>query len=174
MVKAPHSVINLAHEVVEWMDGQRDTQFPFSDTYLMWNYIPHIDIETYNCTFPYWRRNHNTIMEDISLTGQFSETIARISVIKGTEKGICLPYPMTYRECYYIIKGTPPSIISKSYKRLVSVLDVPDYKLFDFPSRGVHYTPTEEGAGYSSGNLWYQNVHLTEGDIVVYVRYHDK
>lgn len=174
MVKAPHSVIKLAHEVVEWMDGQRDTQFPFSDTYLMWNYIPLVDMETYNCTFPYWRENHNTIMEDISTTGQFRETIARISVIKGTEKGICLPYPMTYRECYYIIKGTPPSLISKSYKRLVSVLDIPDYKLFDFPNREVHYTPTEEGKGYSSGNLWYQNVHLTEGDIVVYVRYHDK
>ena len=36
--KTPQSLINLAHEVVEWMDGQRDAQFPFCDTYLMWNY----------------------------------------------------------------------------------------------------------------------------------------
>ena len=49
-----------------------------------------------------------------------------------------------------------------------------DYKLYDYKSKGIAYTPTIEGRGYSSGNIYYQNLHLSEDDIIVYVRYHDK
>jgi len=174
MIKAPQSLINLAHEVTEWMDGQRDTQFPFCDTYLMWNYSTLPDMETYNCTLPYWRKHAKTIMEDISTTGTFRETIARIVVVKGTAKGICIPHNRKARETHYVIKGNPACLLSKYYMPLCNCLEVNDYKLYSFDSKNIVYTPTIEGRGYSSGNLYYQNVHLSEGDIIVYVRYHDK
>jgi len=173
--KTPQSLINLAYEVVEWMDGQRDAQFPFCDTYLMWNYSSRIpDLETYNCTFPYWRKHGNTIMEDISIQGTFKEQIAKILVVKGTERGIGLPYSKKAREAYYHIKGEPYSLISKQYRPLVETLEINDYKLFDYHSRGV--TLFEMGAGRysSSGNIWYHNVHMKKDDIVVYVRYEDE
>lgn len=172
VIDTPPSLTKLAHEVVEWMDGQRDTQFPFCDTYLMWNHGE--GLLTYNCTFPYWREYGNTIMEDISITGSFREQIARIVVVKGTDKGIALPFEIPSRECYYIIKGNPPSIMSKNKDNLIRSLEVYEYKLYGWEQRKCVYEPTKQGKGYSSGNIWHQNLHINEGDIVVYVRYHDK
>lgn len=169
----PQSIINLSYEVVEWMDGQRDSQFPFCDTYLMWHYFLNTDLDTYNCTLPYWRKHGNTIMEDIATKGQFKETIEKIVVVKGTEKGICLPYYPRMRETFYIVKGNPPSLISKLYPSLVQNLEIIDYKLFDFGNKKIIYNQTHEGHGYSSGNIYFHNLHLSEGDIVVYVRFYD-
>ena len=170
----PQSIINLSHEVVEWMDGQRDSQFPFCDTYLMWHYFLDSDLDTYNCTLPYWRKHGNTVMEDIATQGQFKETIEKIVVIKGTEKGICLPYYLKMRESYYIVKGNPASLISKSSSQLLVSLEVMEYKLIDWKKRGIIYNQTQEGHGYSSGNIYHHNLHLSKGDIVVYVRFYDK
>ena len=174
MVDTPISLQNLAHEVVEWMDGQRHSQFPFCDTYLMWQHFEEVDITTYNCTLPYWRTHHNTIMEDISITGQLSEQIAEIVIVKGTKKGICLPNISPCRETYYIIKGNPPNILGKNWAKLVNTLEVHEYNLFSWKSRQLSYEKTIEGKGFSSGNVWFQNLHLQEGDIVAYVRYHNK
>lgn len=172
VIDNPPSLTKLAHEVVEWMDGQRDTQFPFCDTYLMWNHEP--GYLTYNCTFPYWRKYGNTILEDISITGSFKEQIERVIVVKGTAKGIVLPSQRPARECFYIIKGNPPSIMSKKSNNLIRALEVHEYKLYGWKQRELAYEATKEGKGYSSGNIWFQNLHINEGDIVVYVRYHNK
>lgn len=173
--KTPQSLIKLAHEVVEWMDGQRDAQFPFCDTYLMWNYSSKVpDLETYNCTFPYWREHGNTIMEDISIHGTFKEQIAKVLVVRGTERGIGLPSYNKNRESYYHIKGKPYNIISKRYKNLMDCLEINDYSLYDYNNRGVTLFDMGSGRYTSSGNVWYHNVHIEKDDIIVYVRYEDE
>ena len=113
-------------------------------------------------------------MEDISIHGTFKETIAKIVVVKGTERGIALPYSKKAREAYYHIKGKPYALISKQYRPLVETLEINDYKLFDYHSRGVTLFDMGERRYSSSGNIWYHNVHIKKDDIVVYVRYEDE
>lgn len=170
------SIVDLAHEVTEWMDGQRDKQFPFCDSYLMWHYFqPQYHIETYNCTFPYWRKHGNTIMEDISTTGIFKEQIERIVVVKGTSKGIMLPLmPQRKRQQCFVIKGDIDFLLCKEEQTLLQTLEVNDYKLFPWKSREIDYRLVREGDSISVGNLWNFNGHLKEGDILVHVTHYDE
>jgi len=170
----PQSLTDLSLEVVEWMDSQRDAQFPFCDTYLMWHYFPpEYKIDVYNCTFPYWREHGNTIMEDISINGVFKETIEKIIVVRGTKKGIVLPTATKKRQAYYIVKGDTDIILGKSYQKLCQSLEVNDYKLNTWNARGLEWKPVKEGSVESVGNLWNMNVHIKEGDILIHVTYYD-
>ena len=170
----PQSITDLCNEVVEWMDPQRDAQFPFCDTYLMWHYFPpKYDIEVYNCTYPYWRTHGNTIMEDISTQGEFKETIEKIIIVRGTDKGIALPKAQKRRQAYYIVKGDTDIILGKSYQKLCQSLEVNDYKLNTWGNRSLEWKPRKEGDVESVGNLWNMNVHIKEGDILLHVTYYD-
>ena len=169
------SIVDLAHEVTEWMEGQRDTQFPFCHSYLMWHYFPpKTKIETYNCTFPYWRKHGNTIMEDISITGTFKEQIEKVVVVKGTKKGIMLPVLPRKRQQCFVINGNIDFLLAKEYVKLVGTLEVNDYKLFPFSERGLDHKRVPAGNHVSVGNLWNMNAHLKEGDMIVYVTHYDE
>jgi len=171
------SIIDLANEVIEWMDGQRDSQFPFCDSYLMWHDFSGTkfnDIETYNCTFPYWREHGNTVMEDIMITGTFKEQIAKIMIVKGTEKGIMIPNHPACRQQTFVIKGDIDFILGKDPVRLLNTLEVNDYKLFPWASRKLDHKIVRKDGHISVGNLWNYNAHLKEGDIIVHVTHYDK
>lgn len=175
---APKSLIKLGYEVTEWMDGQRDTQFPFCDTYLMWHYFPpETNLTTYNCTFPHWRKYGNHILEDISTTGAFKEEIEKVVIVRGTDKGIVLPSYPKCRQSYYVLKSVRnhiPLIISKRSQNLIAALEVHEYNLYTWKSRGLTYNKIKEGEGMSTGNLFNMNVHLVKGDIIAHVKYYDK
>jgi hypothetical protein len=112
-------------------------------------------------------------MEDISTQGAFKETIEKIVIIRGTDKGIALPKPQNSRQAYYIIKGDTDIILGKRYQKICQALEVNDYKLNTWASRGLEWCPKKEGEVESVGNLWNMNVHIKEGDILLYVTYYD-
>ena len=117
----PQSITDLCNEVVEWMDPQRDAQFPFCDTYLMWHYFPpKYDIEVYNCTYPYWRTHGNTIMEDISTQGEFRETIEKIVIVskKGINDDGCQEFQFLPR----LLCLLPPFKKAHTHRRYKSIL----------------------------------------------------
>lgn len=177
VIKTPKSLIKLGYEVTEWMDGQRDSQFPFCDSYLMWHYFPpERKLSTYDCTFPHWRKYGNHILEDISTTGTFKQEIEKVVIVRGTDKGIALPQHYLSREAFYVIKSVRdhiPLIISKKKENLMSALEVHEYNLFSWAARDLTYNKLKEGEGMSTGNLFNMNVHLVKGDIIAHVRYYD-
>ena len=176
MVKTPTSLVRLGNEVVKWMDGQRDSQFPWCDTYLMWHdFAADSNMTTYNCTFPYWREHGNTILEDISIKGSFKEQIEKVVIVKPTEKGIMLPAARKKRQSIFILKaekGFIPIILGKNYIELTQALEVTEYGLYSWKKN--NYNKIFEGDSFSSGNVWNFNAHFTKGDLVIYVSYHDE
>jgi hypothetical protein len=178
MVETPKSLINLGHEVVTWMDGQRDFQYPFCDTYLMWHhFLGKNTPEDYNCTFPYWRKHGNTVLEDISITGKFKEQIEKLVIIKGTNKGITLPnLGKARRQAWYVIHavdGHINAVVGKDEITILTALEVLEYKLHNWKNKNLNWNQVKEGEAICTGNLWNSNVHLKEGDIVAHVLYHN-
>jgi len=166
----PQSVTDLCNEVTTWMDGQRDQQFPFCDTYLMWQDFDQ-KLDRYNCTLPYWRKHGNTVMEDIAIKGDFKEEIRKIIIVKGTAKGIALPCPFKSRESYYVVKKDTNIVLGKSYNNVLHNLEVPDYKLYSWKSKELECHNVKEGTVFSTGNLFAMNAHIQEGAVFLYVKF---
>ena len=176
MVELPKSLAKLGTEVDKWMDGQRDSQFPWCDTFLMWHeFTPEKRMETYNCTFPYWREHGRTVLEDISIHGSFKEQIEKVVIVRPTERGFMLPNIVKKRDQIYILKaekGKIPIIVGKDYTALTQMLEVTEYGLYDFKKNTLNMR--FEGEHISTGNIWTMNAHLVKGDLIAYVTHHDE
>lgn len=168
MVKeAPTPLIKLVRDVVKYMPPQKDSQFPFHDTWQMWKRGP----EDYNCTYPLWQSLGKIIMEDLAYNTPHKSDVDKIVIIKSQGKGVCLPTMMKSMEELYLIDGEGVCLTSKSRDHLIMSLEINDYKLYNYGDRKLTKIDLDEGMGFCAGNLWYANLHLKEGATAVHVIY---